>query len=104
MWTLIEGIKFANELEEKIKRHYKHYHVAIGGSTLHKGLSAKDLDIFIYPHKTGQCDRKYLDNALIEFGLSIKRLCTPAHKQYGDDKEVIEYVYNGKRVDIFFLS
>ena len=104
MWTLEEGIELARRLEQKLNRCYRHYHVAIGGSTLHKGLSNKDLDIFIYPHKTCQIDKEWMLNALKEFGFEFKRDCSKTHEIYGDGKEVHETRWNGKRVDLFFLE
>jgi hypothetical protein len=104
MWSLEEALVVARALETKIERIYNHYHVALGGSVLHRGSSTKDLDIFIYPHKTGQIDRKYLNKMLSEFGLVDAEDRTSIHAEYYDNKEVIKYMYNGKRVDIFFLS
>ena len=101
-WTLEEGIEVARLLEIHIRRQYNHYHTAIGGSVLHKGLSQKDLDIFIYPHKTSQHDRRYLEDKFREFGLVWKRDCD--HNIYGDAKEVIECEYKGKRIDLFLLQ
>jgi tRNA nucleotidyltransferase (CCA-adding enzyme) len=102
-WTLEEGLALARDLEKKIKRVYNHYHVALGGSVLHRGSSTKDLDIFIYPHKSDQLDREYLNNSLKEFGFVDAQDRTEIHSDY-NHKEVIKYSYNGKRVDIFFLS
>ena len=104
MWTLEQGLDLCRKLEVFIKQSYNHYHVALGGSVLHSGISRKDLDVFIYPHKTCQTDRKYLDSKLNNFGFKLVRRCVDTHSVYGDGKEVIEFEYQGKRVDIFFLK
>ena len=103
-WTLEQGLEFARQLEVKIKRISSHYHVGLTGSTLYKGESKKDLDIILYPHKSTQKDRKYLDKVLIEFGLKFVSDRTETYAVYGNDKEVVQYSYKGKRVDIFFLE
>lgn len=103
-WTFEQGLEFVRKLETAIKRIYSHYHVALGGSVLHKGTSSKDLDVFIYPHKTNQADRKWLDKKLTEFGVEVNHNATEMHEVYGDSKEVLVCEYQGKRVDIFILS
>ena len=103
-WILDQDIDLVRQLEFKLKRAYSHYHVALGGSVLHKGFSNKDLDIIIYPHKTTQQDIKWMKNALLQFGLVEISDRGAVHSGYGDGKDVIQYEYQNKRVDIFFLE
>src|SRR5215207_8685367 len=46
LWTLEEGLAMARHLEIVFD---KRFHVALGGSVLHKGQSFKDLDLLVYP-------------------------------------------------------
>jgi hypothetical protein len=103
-WTLDQAIDLVRQLELKLKRVYNHYHVALGGSVLHKGFSNKDLDIIIYPHKTTHQGINWMKSALRQFGLVEISDRGAVHSGYGDDKDVIQYEYQNKRVDIFFLE
>lgn len=103
-WTFDQAIDLVRQLELKLKREYNHYHVALGGSVLHKGLSNKDLDIIIYPHKTTHQDIKWMKSALRQFGLVEISDRGAVHTIYSDGKDVIQYEYQNKRIDIFFLE
>jgi hypothetical protein len=48
-WNLDDGIAIARQLEQCVIGFG--YHIALGGSVLHKGESKKDLDIFVYPQQ-----------------------------------------------------
>jgi hypothetical protein len=97
-WTLDDGVTFARQLELSVIDYG--YHIALGGSVLHKGESKKDLDIFVYPHTTEQCLRQQVMVALQLFG--VKWLNVQC-KHYHDDKIVRSGEYQNKRIDFFFL-
>lgn len=100
MWTLIEGINLANQLEKALKR--EGFHCALGGSVLHSGTSNKDLDIFIYPHHTTdkKTDWSRAELVIEQCGLNIVRTCV--HKY--DNKLVKQATCVGKRIDFFFVQ
>lgn len=98
MWTLNEGIEFARKLERLLKG--KGFHCALGGSVLHSGASAKDLDIFVYPHDK-YCEWEYAKAPIRQCGVELVRDC----KHEYDNKIVKEYkTSDGKRIDFFFVQ
>lgn len=101
MWTLEQGIQFARELEKKLIA--EGYHCAIGGSVLMSGKSDKDLDIFVYPHKTAiQKSKEYLLEFLRVYCSSVTD--HRSHMIYGDAKYVVSANVESKRVDFFFVK
>jgi hypothetical protein len=46
--TLEEALPIVRDLEQKLIP--LGAHCALGGSVLHRGVSTKDVDIFVYPH------------------------------------------------------
>ncbi len=101
LWTLKEGIELARKFEAAIIP--VGYHCALGGSVLHRGWSGKDLDIFVYPHKSvaGKNSRYPAKNALTVLGVSF---CKNSASHHDDEKLVIAGSFEGKRIDFFFLS
>lgn len=106
-WTLETGVTFCRQLEALLLP--MGYHCALGGSTLHTGWSAKDLDVFIYPHTKGQG----VEVGEVEVALAkhiggrhqtLYRLKdTPSCPR--DDKAVYAgEMPDGKRIDFFFLT
>lgn len=98
LWTLEQGIELARRLEKIAVEH--NAHVALGGGTLHRGHSNKDLDIFVYPRKTSAPFRP--ENILAAIGAGQAKL--RPHEYQGDYKTVFQTEIDGKRVDIFFLK
>lgn len=98
LWTLEQGIELARRLEKIALEH--NAHVALGGGTLHRGHSNKDLDIFVYPRKTTL--KFNWSNILAAFGAS--QAAQRPHEYQGDRKIVFQTEIDGKRVDIFFLK
>lgn len=100
LWLLEDGIQLARKCEPIAIS--CGYHVALGGGTLLRGWSDKDLDLFFYPHgKAGNGQWEKLLSTLPAAGL------TPVLKM--DTKEYpADWIYranaNGKRVDIFILD
>lgn len=80
------------------------YHIALGGSVLHKGFSTKDVDIFIYPHSNSSKGRKKQSTIfkLLE-GIGYKKVRKFVFHKY-DKKIVYHMEYKNKRVDIFFVK
>lgn len=104
MWTLEQGVDVARSIEPLAIA--SGFHVAIGGSVLHRGESQKDLDIFVYPHKTSQVSGTDVDafkESLFKY-LNIATWEAKPHKVYGDSKVVESAEYVGKRIDFFFLK
>lgn len=99
-WTIEEGIKAARLFEPVAIKHG--FHIALGGSVLHKGKSEKDLDLFFYVHNTSQPFNKDNLMAALE-AVGISELQERPHTQYGDDKLVFSFNFFGKRIDLFFL-
>lgn len=101
MWTLEQAVELLRMLEPVAIS--QGFHVALGGSVLIRGSSDKDLDIFIYPHKTAdKIAFECLLSKLGDFGISDFNKAEHAH--YGDDKAVYRSGYKGKRIDWFFLK
>lgn len=101
MWTLEEGVALARQVQAYLQHNKLNLNCALGGGVLMKGGSDKDLDLFLYRHKTGQPmpDSQAVISGMPSFSASEE--CD--HHDYGDDKEVFRCVYNNKRVDLFFL-
>jgi len=105
-WTLVAGLAFAVDLEEKAAK--VGLHVALGGGVLYRGYSCKDLDVIIYPN--GPIDPNWQETA-IKFidehvGKSIR--CTRdrdvATNKHVRTARIANGDFAGKRVDFFLLS
>lgn len=101
MWTTFEGIVLCQSIERIVTP--LGYHCALGGSVLTKGSSEKDLDIFVYPHKTREGDQPAEIRSALESQLRISDWDKKEHTAYGDDKEVYATQWEGKRIDFFFV-
>lgn len=105
VWKLPDAIDLCRLVEDKLAP--LGAHVALGGGCMKLGYSHKDLDLFIYPHCLGgtpvSCEP--LVEALRELGFAefCNRGWSHTHTT-GDRKDVRSSVWNGKRVDIFFLD
>lgn len=80
------------------------YSLGLTGSCLFHGESDKDIDIIVYPYKTGQEDRAGLDEALIKEGFNKERVCDHSNPRYFDNKHVEEWSHKFQRIDFLFLS
>lgn len=101
-WTLAEAIVFANFFREFIVP--LGFDIALTGSVLTKGSSEKDIDLIVYPLKKVSSDYTKLLDKLPDFGLKFIRLPNNNQGYQDDGKNVQVWEYNGKRVDLFFLS
>lgn len=104
IWYLDEtSLDLIRKLEEIAKNFG--LHIALGGGVLHKGSSEKDLDIFVYPRftkKGSDYTRSHLmfEGALTAMGFKDWAPC----KFYKDDKKVRKAIFEGKRVDFFYVQ
>lgn len=102
VWILDDAISLCREIEPTLA--VNGYHVAIGGSVLRDGKSSKDLDIFIYPHRTTECcDIESIHGVLYSHHRML-HWRKHSHENYGDGKNVWSARRDGKRIDFFFLS
>lgn len=101
MWTLESGIEVCRVVEALLDP--AGFHCALGGGVMKKGSSQKDLDIFVYPHKSNGCS----------FLEEVEKILSPVmdaplgkrdHSSYGDDKTVYSANKEGKRIDFFLLQ
>ncbi len=107
VWRIGEALSFLRMLWDVLEP--LGYYVGLTGSVMTKGHSSNDLDIIIYPASTKKLDRARLLNGLEVAGLKQRfRRDTVVQAWRGlgsdDEKHVEVWVYQGKRVDIFFLS
>lgn len=100
MWTLQEARILCEQVESVLGP--LGAHVALGGSCLYRGSSEKDADLFIYPHKTTETPKEaHVIGALSQIG--FKFVSERPHEQCGDDKRVLQFEYQEKRVDVFMM-
>ena len=90
------------------------WHVALGGSVLHKGWSSKDVDLIVFPHKkrSSQSPRKTaLHAALARCNMTmhlsraaLRRLWKKDHKVLDNKWVEVWKLDDGRRVDVLVLS
>ena len=111
MWTLEQGVELAREIEAALIP--AGWHAALAGSVLHRGTSAHDLDIIVYPRKKLSEPRPNIDllrDALQ--GLGMRRRASSAavrdewRKRGSRDTKFVEVwaTKDVRRVDLFVLS
>ena len=103
VWRLAEVVKLCRLIEPEVIK--VGFHVALGGGVLYRGYSHKDCDLFFYPHcrdEEVETPWEELRDTLELLGFKFVRECD--HSQYGDAKIVKETLYDGKRIDIFFVE
>lgn len=101
-WTLAQGVEFCRSLQTFLRP--LGFGVALTGGVLLKGDSDKDLDLIVYPFKKQTTNYERLRERLLEFGLSFVRLPNHGLGYPDDGKDVQVWQYQGKRIDLFFLS
>lgn len=109
-WNLQEAQALVAKIWEPLAQ--AGFHVGLTGSVLYKGSSDKDLDLIVYPHKTGEKTLNDAVRALKSLGFvrwfnykAVRAARGQGDFEYGyDNKKVEIWRYNKKRVDIFFLS
>lgn len=103
VFYLADAIKIAAEFEPIFAK--LGMHLAVGGSCMYKGHSAKDMDIFIYPHNRDVVMKRWKILELLKsYGFN------KVHKPGKEDATAVPDVLvtlresDGARVDWFFLS
>ena len=106
-WTLDEGLSFVRCLQSPLAP--LGYGIAMAGSVLIRGDSKTDLDIVVFPYSTAEQSYSAVQEAFDEFGM--KRIFSMAAvqrfrlRQKSHDKKHVEiWMYEGHRIDVFFLS
>lgn len=107
-YTLEEAVKIARIAQSTLKDH--NFHVTLGGSCLTKGISSKDIDLFIYPHndETTFMNENNINNLikiLEDIGFEpSKDYDETSHTEPKDGSIVHVTTFMGNRVDIFFMQ
>lgn len=109
-WTLEEAQALVAKIWEPLAK--AGFHVGLTGSTLYNRASNKDLDLIVYPHKTGEKTLNDAVRALQTLGFvrwfnyeAVQGARGQGDNEYGNDQKKVEiWHYNKKRVDMFFLS
>jgi len=101
VWTLEQGVAFCRKVEDLLVP--AGFHCALGGGVLQKGESFKDLDVFVYPHKSdGTISEEEVAKALAPL---IPKWMAIDHTYQEDSKKVFFCYFEGKqRVDFFLLT
>src|SRR5204862_6834289 len=102
-WTIQEGIGLARMLEPIAIANG--YHVALGGSVLHQGVSDKDCDFIIYKRSKAE---KYTNplqvvTTLTEVGFTLPIEPEKDTSSGSDFRQVYKTEYCGRRVDSIFV-
>ena len=102
-WTIQEGIGLARTLEPIAIANG--YHVALGGSVLHQGVSDKDCDFIIYKRSKAE---KYTNplqvvTTLTEVGFTLPIEPEKDTSGGSDFRQVYKTEYCGRRVDFIFV-
>lgn len=106
-YTLDDAVKIARIAQATLKDH--NFHVTLGGSCLTKGVSSKDIDLFIYPHNdnTTFMDENNINklvDILSEIGFDKTTYDRTYHTEPQDGRIVHVTTFMGSRVDIFFMQ
>lgn len=120
-WTLEQGLVLCRQLEPLMAE--VGWHVALTGSVLYAGKSAKDLDILLMPHCKPEPPRDYalaehvnflnkshVRRVLTELGWRLVMTIEQIHDYWRlqgsvDTKEVESwFTAERKRVDVFYVS
>ena len=102
MWTLEQGIEACRAFESSLEKN--NYHCAIGGGVMKRGHSDKDLDVFIYPHRTTERPPHEDIMSMLTTIHAVSEWEKKDHEAYGDGKDVYSTQYQGKRIDFFFVQ
>lgn len=107
-WTLDEALVLCRRIQEAVVT--TGYHVALGGGVLLRGYSHKDVDVFLYPNDSSyEQDRAptiaALQNAGLRRRLEAKDVQAIWRRAGSSDNKVVEmWIYDGKRVDLFWVK
>lgn len=102
-WTLKKGLETAKSLQEFFDVCCIPIHVGMTGSVLLKGKSKKDLDLILYPSKTGnKISISDVLDILDQYGYRDLQHRTPDHEN--DEKQVYAWFGKDKRIDFFLFD
>lgn len=106
-WTLEEGLEVVRWFAPILAN--CGFGIGLTGSVLTKGTSNKDLDIIVYPLCTDKAEKFDAKIALVAGGAECKygrSTVAEAWRKKGstDNKHVEIWTYNGRRIDVFFLT
>lgn len=102
LWTLNQARNFCNRLREYLASFG--YSVGLTGGALFHGESNKDIDVIIFPLKRTSADFTSMHQSLSTFGLEFVRLPNNNLGYSDDGKHVEVWEFEGKRIDLFFLT
>lgn len=107
LWSLEQAVELCRLLSAHLKP--VGYAVGLTGSVLTAGQSKKDLDLIVFPLDTSAADGRRLNECLLEFGFRLLYTTDVVRARWArlgsqDAKVVSVWQYEGKRVDLFFLS
>ena len=101
-WSFARAIKFCRELQKFLDNREDRICIGLTGSCLIRGSSKKDVDIILYPKKTGDKIRELDVLAILgDYGFDILEHRTPDHP--GDIKQVWTYRGPIGRIDFFLM-
>ena len=102
LWTLDDARMFCYDLHDHLLP--LGYDVGLAGGCLLRGKSDKDIDVIIYPLKRLFSNFELMKQSLPNFGLKFIGLPNNNIGYIDDGKCVEIWEYDGKRVDLLFLS
>ena len=102
-WTMQEGIGLARVLEPIAIANG--YHVALGGSVLHQGVSDKDCDFIIYKRTKAKNHTKpeQFVTSLSEIGFILPEEPSNDNSGGNDFRQIYKLEYMNRRVDLIFV-
>lgn len=107
-WTLDDGLALVRRLEPLLAS--VGWHCGLAGGTLHKGSSAKDVDVIVFPRDSTRANKTRMRNALRAAGLRPWRRRDAVQRYWRkigstDEKWVEIWLAPWKgRVDVLVLS
>ena len=109
MWTLLEALKIVRMLQPVIRP--MGYHITLGGGVLNKGISKKDLDLFIL--RCNNTEREESFSVIVAVSKTLKQTrevltSRPLRDSpdYGPDedfhfKQAYMFMLGDRRIDVF---
>lgn len=102
MWTLDQALDLIRDLQPDVRA--LSYHVTLGGGVLNTGQSEKDLDLWFIPLNDHESNPRSIMELLMTC-MTLKRALRDG-PDYGTEsiphaKEMQEFNYLGKRIDVF---
>jgi hypothetical protein len=105
MWNLEEAARTVRLIEPLVRA--KDYHTCLGGGVLHRGYSAKDIDLFFLPLYSGKGDPDTI-RSIVETTLGTiepmydDAMCADYEANTHPGAKVMGKVdFHGRRIDVF---